>query len=241
AYDDLSVNSLSHSEEVISRLRSYKENGLGDSPQTTWLNLSKVAQENGFFARISDNILPTHIGEEERELQPKFIINYADQEQINMDVNTLIFENGKAVTLQKNEEYEAIQVTSDPLTQAKNLLTLVNAELNMNAKSKNTEKTYIDVGFGDKEEAKQLGAKWDGKAKSWYVPAGADLTPFEKWKVITPEESQKEQVSKRNFINVPVEEKDEAKQLGARWDRVQKSWYIPDGLDSKLFDKWLEE
>lgn len=241
AYDDLSVNSQSHSEEVISRLRSYKENGLGDSPQTTWLNLSKVAQENGFFARISDNILPTHIGEEERELQPKFIINYADQEQINMDVNTLIFENGKAVTLQKNEEYEAIQVTSDPLTQAKNLLTLVNAELNMNAKSKNTEKTYIDVGFGDKEEAKQLGAKWDGKAKSWYVPAGADLTPFEKWKVITPEESQKEQVSKRNFINVPVEEKDEAKQLGARWDRVQKSWYIPDGLDSKLFDKWLEE
>ncbi|UNW08285.1 hypothetical protein MOV98_17325 (plasmid) [Acinetobacter variabilis] len=29
AYDDLSVNSQSHSEEVISRLRSYKENGLG--------------------------------------------------------------------------------------------------------------------------------------------------------------------------------------------------------------------
>lgn len=241
AYNDLSMIA---DHEVMSRVKAYKANALGDSPQTTWEHLKKVAQENGLFARISDNILPQNLSDEEREQQPKFIINYADQEQINMDVNTLVFANGKAVTLQKNEEYEAIQVTSDPMTQAKNLLTLVDSELRMNVKSTHTEKTYIDVGFGDKEEAKQLGARWDSKVKAWYVPAGMDMKPFEKWKVINPEEQQKDQtntISKRNFINVPIEEKDEAKQLGAKWDRVQKSWYIPAGIDSKPFEKWMEQ
>ncbi|UUS62517.1 MULTISPECIES: DUF5710 domain-containing protein [unclassified Acinetobacter] len=241
AYVDLLHTRNSNSDEVMARVKSYKENGLGDSPQTTWKNLSKVAQENGLFARISDNILPhTFLTEEEREQQPKFIINYADQGQVGLEVNTLVFANGKAVTLTGNEEYEAIKVTSDPLTQEKNLLALANAELSMTQRSNSIEKTYIDVGFGDKEEAKQLGAKWDGKAKAWYVPAGVDIAPFEKWKVITPEEQTQTTVNDRKYINVPKEEKDEAKQLGAKWDRVQKSWYVPAGVDIALFEKWTE-
>ncbi|MDR8093144.1 DUF1738 domain-containing protein [Burkholderia gladioli] len=47
-----------------------------------------------------------------------------------------------------------------------------------------TEKTYINVSFKQKGEAKDLGAKWDrnhGEKGSWYVPAGVDLAPFEKW------------------------------------------------------------
>ena len=32
-----------------------------------------------------------------------------------------------------------------------------------------------------KDEAKSLGAKWDQGKCVWYVPAGLDLTPFEKW------------------------------------------------------------
>ncbi|HBD4305845.1 TPA: DNA primase, partial [Escherichia coli] len=31
-------------------------------------------------------------------------------------------------------------------------------------------------------------------------------------------------------INVPYNEKDEAKRLGARWDATRKTWYIPDGV-----------
>ncbi|MEJ5038590.1 DUF5710 domain-containing protein [Acinetobacter johnsonii] len=243
-YVDLVYNGKNHTEEVVSKLKLYKENALGDSPYTTWTTLSTVAKESGVFARISENIVPPALSEEERQQQPKFIINYLDQDKINLDVNTLVFENGKAVTLQKNEEYEAINVTSDPLTQSKILLTHINSELTMNIKNQNSEKVYIDVGFGDKEEAKQLGAKWDGKAKAWYVPAGADLTPFEKWDVIKPEQSKSEESSKvlgkRNYIKVPIEEKDEAKKLGAKWDRVQKSWYVPNGIDTKLFDKWMD-
>lgn len=43
------------------------------------------------------------------------------------------------------------------------------------------EKTFISVGFKEKDQAKALGARWDAEQKSWYVPAGVDLSPFSKW------------------------------------------------------------
>lgn len=244
AYTDLFYAGRVNSDETLNELRSFNENTLGDSPLTTWNNLSQTAKQNGLFARIAKNQLPNElVNEDEREQQPKFIVNYADQDNSYLDVKTLIFENGKAVTLRNNEEYDPIQVTSDPISQGNNLITLVNAELNVSTNQPNLEKTYIDVGFGEKEEAKQLGAKWDSKVKGWYVPAGIDLASFSKWKIISPEETIAQPNSKglRNFINVPISEKEEAKQLGAKWDRVQKSWYIPEGVDIKQFDKWNQK
>jgi putative DNA primase/helicase len=41
--------------------------------------------------------------------------------------------------------------------------------------------TAINVPFREKNEAKQLGARWDKDEKTWYVPAGIDQTPFAKW------------------------------------------------------------
>lgn len=43
------------------------------------------------------------------------------------------------------------------------------------------------------------------------------------------------------LLNVPFHEKDQAKQLGARWDSINRSWYIPDELEtqSDLFQRWL--
>lgn len=47
---------------------------------------------------------------------------------------------------------------------------------------------YINVPYEEKDEAKALGAKWDLKEDSWYVPAGVELTAFSKWiKTVTPE------------------------------------------------------
>lgn len=42
-------------------------------------------------------------------------------------------------------------------------------------------------------------------------------------------------------LNVPYVEKDEAKRLGARWNVASKRWYIPAGVDQKLFARWLPE
>lgn len=42
-------------------------------------------------------------------------------------------------------------------------------------------KTFLTVPYKEKEQAKKLGAKWDGKAKSWYAPEGSDLEKFIQW------------------------------------------------------------
>ncbi|WP_227713227.1 DUF5710 domain-containing protein [Moraxella nonliquefaciens] len=53
------------------------------------------------------------------------------------------------------------------------------------AKNPNTniaqENTPINVPYKQKNEAKALGAKWDSKNKTWYVPTGEDLGKFGKW------------------------------------------------------------
>jgi len=47
--------------------------------------------------------------------------------------------------------------------------------------------------------------------------------------------------AERQYIYVPYREKDEAKRLGARWDRGAKSWYVPQGTNLAAFSKWLPE
>jgi hypothetical protein len=42
-------------------------------------------------------------------------------------------------------------------------------------------KTYLNVPYAQKDEAKALGAKWDASNKKWYVPDSLDITLFEKW------------------------------------------------------------
>ncbi len=46
---------------------------------------------------------------------------------------------------------------------------------------------------------------------------------------------------KRNvtYLNVPFEEKNEAKMLGAWWDPNEKRWFVPNGKDTSPFRRWL--
>lgn len=44
-----------------------------------------------------------------------------------------------------------------------------------------TEAVYLVAQYRDRERVKALGARWDSEARSWYVPAGRDLTPFAAW------------------------------------------------------------
>lgn len=41
--------------------------------------------------------------------------------------------------------------------------------------------TELDVPFIEKDQAKQLGARWNAASKRWYVPAGLDLQQFARW------------------------------------------------------------
>lgn len=47
-------------------------------------------------------------------------------------------------------------------------------------------------------------------------------------------------IKRRVDLNVPYEEKDEAKKLGARWDYKRKTWYVRPGSDLNEFRRWLK-
>ncbi len=42
-------------------------------------------------------------------------------------------------------------------------------------------RTNLKVPFADKDEAKKLGARWDGARKLWYIENSVDLAAFAKW------------------------------------------------------------
>ena len=42
----------------------------------------------------------------------------------------------------------------------------------------------------------------------------------------------------RFYLNCPYAEKDEAKELGARWDMDARKWFVPNELDRNLFKQW---
>ncbi|WP_085639935.1 MULTISPECIES: DUF5710 domain-containing protein [unclassified Pseudomonas] len=40
-------------------------------------------------------------------------------------------------------------------------------------------------------------------------------------------------------LKVPYAEKDQAKLLGARWDAQAKTWFVPEGVSTEAFARWL--
>ena len=44
--------------------------------------------------------------------------------------------------------------------------------------------------------------------------------------------------TKRFYLNCPYAEKDDAKDLGAKWDQRARKWFVPDDIDTDLFKKW---
>lgn len=47
------------------------------------------------------------------------------------------------------------------------------------------------------------------------------------------------QLAGRVYLDVPYDEKDAAKQLGAQWDNIQRKWWITPAMPTRLFQKWL--
>ena len=41
------------------------------------------------------------------------------------------------------------------------------------------------------------------------------------------------------YLNVSFKDKDAAKALGARWDSLQRPWFVPDGRELTPFVQWL--
>ena len=44
----------------------------------------------------------------------------------------------------------------------------------------------------------------------------------------------------RTYLHVPFAEKEQARKLGARWDKEGRAWYVPAGVSLDAFRRWLE-
>ena len=91
-------------------------------------------------------------------------------------------------------------------------------------------KTLLTVPFEDRLKAKELGAKWDAEAKTWYIPQFCrnheELLGLYKHK-------------NPIYLRVAFEDKDEAQKLGARWAATAGIWYLPAHLfDTKIPEHW---
>ena len=108
---------------------------------------------------------------------------------------------------------------------------LESVQKNENAETK--QKILLSVPFEEKDLAKELGAKFDRETKSWYVPEGMDLEPFERWKPTLQHEKM--------WIKAPYEMHEQIKKLGAKYDANAKCWYVPENVDLKPFESLKQD
>jgi antirestriction protein ArdC/phage/plasmid primase-like uncharacterized protein len=117
-------------------------------------------------------------------------------------------------------------------------------------------RTFLAVPFKEHEIAKALGARWDRRQRSWYVPVHLDPVAFARWlpnvsKTATdlPETAaalarpalDQTPPSERLYLAVPFEERALARVAGAVWDKAAKSWYAGPRADLKTLDRWRPE
>jgi len=51
----------------------------------------------------------------------------------------------------------------------------------------------------------------------------------------------KRPATEKTYLSVPYKEKEQAKALGAKWDKAAKSWYAPEGTDLSQLSAWLPD
>lgn len=104
--------------------------------------------------------------------------------------------------------------------------------------------TFLNVPFTQKDEAKALGARWDGTVKRWYVPRSCAnrLNIMNRWRSGRARKFRGVAPSAKvdTYLSVPFRENNEAKALGAWWNQLARRWYVPVHSKSKqaLLRRW---
>jgi len=84
----------------------------------------------------------------------------------------------------------------------------------------------LDIPYGNRFSAQSIGAIKNSSSNAWICPKGINPDLFEPYHV--------------EYLNIPYSDKDEAKELGAKFDWEKKKWYV---MKSKinLFQKWKSQ
>ena len=164
-----------------------------DSALSTWENLKQVASDHGLEAGLR--------WAEEAHFTPVEVI-YAKDCEVLPVTSDFLPGDAKAMTLVDGQRIPGTGLTTDSEWQRDALKAGISKALELQQSvevvgqsvpqekdlpereaNMSDKRTYINVNYKERAEAKALGAKWDGRdgVKSWFVPSGVDVKPFEKW------------------------------------------------------------
>ena len=144
------------------------------------------------------------------------------------------FTQTQKLDVTQTEEQEQVAVSTESKTQA------------TPSPDTPSPRIYFSVPYKERNQVKELGARWDRTQKSWYIPEGVVAKEkFSRWIANDNEKEAKmalpTQETTRLYLYVPYREKEEAKKAGARWDVREKSWYIEGDVDKSKLSRWLPE
>ena len=96
-----------------------------------------------------------------------------------------------------------------------------------------TDRVRLKVPYGRRHVAQGLGARWDRMERAWWLPVERE-TAIDEAKALgfLPEPAHGQlkggvaALPERVQLNVPYEQRDAAKRLGARWDPAERVWWL---------------
>ncbi|MDL2259673.1 DUF5710 domain-containing protein [Deltaproteobacteria bacterium OttesenSCG-928-K17] len=114
------------------------------------------------------------------------------------------------------------------------------------------ERITLDVPYKQRQEAKDLGAFFDSQQGAWLTSVNnknlAELTkkfpPVQENGLaldLAETAAVPEIATERVVLDVPFEEKNQAKAAGAKWDRDNKVWVADPGTDLTRLGQWIPE
>lgn len=189
-----------------------------------------------------------------------YVLNYFDNDRKTEVTTQIAGGDGKALTSFKGERIEGAYYTNDTLDQRSHLTAAFGKDIAEQielvkqaqeqlskeqeaVKGTESQRIYINVPFKEKNEAKELGAKWDKENKSWYINS-EDKEKFSKWldqpaKQDLNQDQALNKAKNRTYLYVPLQDKDAVKELGGRYDVDLQVWYTTN-KDTSSFSQWLD-
>ena len=106
-----------------------------------------------------------------------------------------------------------------------------------------TDRRDLRVPFDRKDEAKEMGARWNPDTKRWFAEGTAawhTCAAFHppEGELTAPAAVGDAATGEKFLLDCPFAEKEEAKQLGARWDPDAKCWYGRGEVMRELCARW---
>ncbi|ESS71653.1 DNA primase TraC [Methyloglobulus morosus KoM1] len=203
--------------------------GIGHDPE------QHTAYVGSWIKTLRDDPLEIFRAAADAEKIQAFVLGL-EQEQMQTQKETA----NQAHDQQQNEiEANLTQVTESIFTTLPKDLSLLSSataadyEEAVN-KARIENRTYLQVPYQERNQAKELGAKWDREIQSWYAPANVDISLFSQW----PQTDNKTKTD-RQYLAVPYTDRNIAKEAGAMWDKNAKSWYIGDNANMGTLSQWL--